>query len=159
MVGCTCLALRRSCRCRRGGQREKPLACTVSLPLYGEGSHAKQANQSKEERALASRCASLTFTNASDRRFCAPAVILSRIWSSSVSSSMSTELFCLRQLRPSPTDSTSNLPCFGCIERYHACSTQTTATLQDTDISTRATKRHLMLLCFATMSSKIMIWL
>ena len=37
---------------------------------------------------------------------------------------MSTELFCLRQVKPSPTDSTSNLVCVSCIPCYNVCSTE-----------------------------------
>ena len=48
-------------------------------------------------------------TKASARRLWAPVEIRARIWSSSVSSSISTELLCRLQVNPSPTDSTSNL--------------------------------------------------
>ena len=71
-------------------------------------SHARIGRRTHVHK-LTTRARTPAFTKASSLRLRAPEAILSRIWSSSVSSSSSSELAARRHVNPSPTASTSNL--------------------------------------------------
>ena len=90
-----------------------PYGCAHGNTLASRwGSLTSRARADYRERGGATRTLKknkTAFTNASSLRLCAPEAILSRIRSSRVFSSMSTELLWRCQVNPSPTDSTSNL--------------------------------------------------